>query len=83
MPMLQRTSAPLPYHCSLDHPPHHLSPPPPPIPPPPADKTLRYGYEDVEVVHRVYGSACYITSSLPRWVAGWVGGWGVGGWVDR
>ncbi|EFN58988.1 hypothetical protein CHLNCDRAFT_137616 [Chlorella variabilis] len=29
------------------------------------DAALRYGYTDQEVVHRVYGSACYITDSFP------------------
>jgi hypothetical protein len=31
-----------------------------------ADRVLRYGYTDVEVVQRVFGSACYITDSFPR-----------------
>lgn len=29
---------------------------------------MRYDYSDLDVVHRVFGSACYITSSFPRWV---------------
>ena len=30
------------------------------------DKLMRYGYDDVHVVHRVFGSACYIDSAMPR-----------------
>lgn len=29
-------------------------------------KVLQYNYSDEEVVHRVFGSACYITDSFPR-----------------
>lgn len=36
-----------------------------------AGSVLRYGYSDVDVVHRVYGSACYITDSFPRFARCW------------
>lgn len=42
-------------------------------------RVLRYNYTDEEVVQRVFGSACYITDSMPWWVAGWGGRWGVSG----
>jgi hypothetical protein len=29
-------------------------------------KVLRYNYTDVEAIHQVFGSACYITDSFPR-----------------
>lgn len=29
------------------------------------DRIMRYDYSDLDVVHRVFGSACYITSSFP------------------
>jgi hypothetical protein len=41
------------------------------------DKVLAKGYDDVNVVHGVFGSACYIDDSFPsmlymayKWVAG-------------
>ena len=49
--------------------PLHHSPAAPsrsPLPlPPAAERVLRYQYSDEEVVHRVFGSACYIKDSFP------------------
>jgi hypothetical protein len=41
-----------------------------------AERVMKYNYDDTEVVHRVFGSACYITDSFPRWVGrcNWVSG---------
>ena len=48
-----------------------------------AERVLKYNYEDTEVVQRVFGSACYITDSFPRWVVGrkWRL-WRAGGWLS-
>ncbi len=58
-------SPPRPLSVALPPSPTPAPPPPPPHPTLP-DRIMRFNYSDLEVVHRVFGSACYITSSFPR-----------------